>query len=601
MVKLSSFRQQRASGGSTRNFRSTFLPLWVLLALINLSLLPLVRSSTVGDSCLGDATLCNTPGHYCDAVLDTCQLVLSNYYSNGDGVARACGVGYTTLSAGAGAGLDARVACICRAGYGRSSNNDICERCVMGYFKLTTGDTLCTACAPGKFYDIDNAVFTPELDQCDDCASPAYTSLEPGGATGTDSQDACICSIGYGRSSGYENTACELCVAGFYKTEANNDACTKAPAPRKSPNSGTIEFLPRTDYWYFDKIEPAISSSSEVLKHVKIAFIVGLLTFMLLLIVQKLRGLSAFAGPDAAHASLAFARLLVLGHVAASGVLLYWTVQRPVPIAKTSWPRILVGTRYEMSWLHHLPRPVIAILSISLGVGAAYHPVPAILCILGSLLELIECTISAVEVRDYITQALVSKAPLCAGWITTGSLMAYYYRDLVSVALVSALLLSVFHVMILVGYVGPVDETEKERLLTYDLVDRGHLDRTGRMREQRSSQLAKRVLGSRLAAVTAADAAAAAARDQNYDNGKSKANGKSGGDQGSLGSASASASASLSRLPGSLLSMAGQQSAKNVYWGEGEVSSDEGEDEAGRLQDLDNSYRPTVRSKPKAD
>ena len=411
-----------------------------------------------------------------------------------------CDAGYTTGTAGDGTGSSAQTACICSSAHGRHSNSLPCVACVGGYHKASTGDSLCTPCAVGEFYDTDGSVYDGSTNQCETCGT-GYTSVL--GSADVFAQYACLCDIGYGRPTGSNGSACEKCTSGFYKIDVGDMECEEAAEYVAKDTSG-LNHVSTTEYWWFDKIQPSWASTNEVIATVRWAFLSGLAVLVLLLVFEELSGRAAFGGPIAAHKSVWFSRFLIVLHFLCNAILLHWSVYYDNMVARTSWPRILVGTKYEMSWLHHMPRAVTSLFFVGAGVGAAYHSFPALLCVLACFLDLISSIISAVELRDYINQSLSNGAPLGGDW-TKDTIMWYYYRDITSIALSSAVLFSVLHVMILLGYMGsPLRhlpgnggaawEDGRDRLLTYDKVAGGHLDRAARLREQRDKQLMKRVL-----------------------------------------------------------------------------------------------------------
>jgi hypothetical protein len=371
---------------------------------------------------------------------------------------------------------------------------------VGGYHKALTGDGLCTPCEVGEFYDTDGSVYDGSINQCETCGT-GYTSVV--GSADVSAQVACMCDAGYGRSSGSNASACEKCTNGFYKIDVGDMECEEA-AEYVSKDTSALNEAALTEYWWFDKIQPSWASTNEVISNVRMAFLSGLAALALLLIYEETTGGAAFGGPVAAHKTVWFSRLLIILHLICNAVLLHWCVYYDNMVARTSWPRILVGSKHEMSWLHHFPRALTSLFFVGTGVGSAYHVFPALLCVLACFLDIISSTVSAVELRDYINQSLSNNAPLGGDW-TKDTIMWYYYRDIVSIALSSAVLFSVLHIMVLIGHLGnPLssfnaaegssDGAQADRVLYYDKVAGGHLDRSSRMRELRDKQLMKRVL-----------------------------------------------------------------------------------------------------------
>jgi len=198
----------------------------VLLVILLVSLVRRGDASAVGDDCTAGVTICNTAGHFCDTgaevgAANTCQLVPVNFYSVvNSGTKSACGTGYVTTSTGAG-GNTAQEACICDLGYGRTINTNACVSCVAGYYKTASGDTVCTGCVIGKYYDTDLS-YDATADQCGACGTAYSTSAVA--ATGPDIQTGCECATGYGRAS--NAAVCDICTQGSYKTTVGDTDCT---------------------------------------------------------------------------------------------------------------------------------------------------------------------------------------------------------------------------------------------------------------------------------------------------------------------------------------------------------------------------------------
>ena len=455
----------------------------------------------------------------------------TNTWSNAGAIAcQSCGVGYVTTGPGMGAGDSSQKACICDAGYGRFDSSSTCVLCQPGTYKVTSGNVHCTPCDIGKYTNTTNlATYHPSLNECILC-DVGYTTVEPtntdsgtAGANGPNSQQACICDIGYGRtvsgSSSAKSVACVKCSLGKYKLVANDNSCLIAPPPVSFDTSG-LQNAPRTEgipLW-FDKIEPAFSSSQEVLVEIKIAFFCGFCGFLALLLIQKMRGQLAFAGAQAAHLSQFSVRIVIAIYCCSEVVLLSWMLTRDNLVGRTSWPRIFTGTKYEVSIIQHIPRPVFSLMFVTVAIGAAYHSIPAIIGITASLLDLAASIVSAVEMRAYLNLVLANLSPLGQGY-TQSQIMSYYYRDLLNISLCSFIIFATIHIMILVGYVpGPTDlmpgfadrkgstdpsgktlsHREGNGRITYDRINGGDYDRTARMRDARTVQLKRRVLKMQL-------------------------------------------------------------------------------------------------------
>jgi hypothetical protein len=417
--------------------------------------------------------------------------------SNQSGVCTSCGTGYTTVNPGEGAGANAQVACKCDTGYGRLNDSTECYSCVPGYYKSSVDDVVCTPCSVGKYFD-SSIAYDGTIDQCTSCGTGYTSNL---GATAIDAQQACICDVGYGRSDGSKLTPCEICGYGKYKIATGDMECNIAPTPINEDTSG-LNKVAITDYYWFDKIIPAaIISTNEIIIEIRWAFLCGLFLLIIMFLFEKIiLKQSPFGGPKAARFSLFILVIIIIIHIITTILFLYWSVNYNNMVARTSWPRLLVGTKYEMSYIQHYPRAVTSLVFVTIGLGAGYHPLLAILCILASILDLICSIISCIEMRDYLNQCITMSAPLGGDWTKNG-IMLYYYRDLFSIALSSCIIFTALHVMIIMGYITcsccGSGSSYSRRLLTYDQVggvNRSEFDVSTNMRVLRDRQLMKRVI-----------------------------------------------------------------------------------------------------------
>lgn len=128
------------------------------------------------------------------------------------------------------------------------------------------------------------------------------------------------------------------------------------------------------------------------------------------------------------------------------------------------------------SWIYGYGRPSLGIVFMIFGVISSMHPIPRIMCIFGCIQEIFFDSISAFQVRDYYNQIQNNLAPQSRNY-TTQMLLLYYYRDIVSIAICSYLLMMSISLTIIVGVCYP-------QIIPYGLIGGQDLDRCEIMRQQ---------------------------------------------------------------------------------------------------------------------
>ena len=218
---------------------------WLLFILAYL--LPYCDSSTIGEDCFGDVTVCDTAGHFCDvgATLggaNTCRLVPLNFYSViNTGTKIPCGTGYSTTSTGA-SGDTAQEACVCAVGYGRLTANDVtvaCTYCPIGYFKTVTDNLSCSGCGANSYfiYSTGGSYDPTSSSYCTTCG---VGFVSDDGAYGENKKVACRCAPGHGRYTDNDLTKnCPVCPLGKFKSVDNDLACSYCPGGTFAGSTGS--------------------------------------------------------------------------------------------------------------------------------------------------------------------------------------------------------------------------------------------------------------------------------------------------------------------------------------------------------------------------
>jgi hypothetical protein len=230
---------------------------------------------------------------------------------------------------------------------------------------------------------------------------------------------------------------------------------------------------------YFDYILPAFESTDSVIMHIKYAFGAGLCAFLALLMYICLT-CKMFFGAKAARRVMALARILIFCEIVLQFWLLDWAVRYDMLANRSSVPRITFSTSYSVSFIHHWPRPIIGIVFIGVGLFGDFHASLSLLAVLACLFLILFDAASAVEVRDHLSAVIQYGSPI--GDYTKNGLLIYYYRDIVSVGLSSAVMFCLLQYLVLVGFFQP-------NLIPLEAVQGGESNRAASMRRDRAVRL----------------------------------------------------------------------------------------------------------------
>eukprot|EP00601_Ochromonadales_sp_CCMP2298_P014031 CAMPEP_0173223222 /NCGR_PEP_ID=MMETSP1142-20121109/3671_1 /TAXON_ID=483371 /ORGANISM="non described non described, Strain CCMP2298" /LENGTH=259 /DNA_ID=CAMNT_0014151369 /DNA_START=137 /DNA_END=913 /DNA_ORIENTATION=+ len=234
-----------------------------------------------------------------------------------------------------------------------------------------------------------------------------------------------------------------------------------------------------------ESIPDAATSSSIALVHIKYSFVVGVGVFLLLSPFYRSR--KSFFDAIAARSVVRFARFFILVEILLLFVLyiLYFQYGRPVRL------HALLAYGNGDSWLYSYGRPTGGLVFISVGLMGEIHPLPRIMCVIGCVGQIIGDALSAAQVRDYYNQMTNLSAP--ASNYTPDAMLAYYWRDIISLGVSTVVLLLSGFLCVIVGFCDP-------QLIHPSLISALDLDRyqaMRSMREKRREMEREGVLGPR--------------------------------------------------------------------------------------------------------
>lgn len=206
------------------------------------------------------------------------------------------------------------------------------------------------------------------------------------------------------------------------------------------------------------------------IRDVRNSIIAGFVLFLITL--PFVRSRKSFFGAGAARKILLSVRFASLLECALTIPLFYCIINLGSPIAINSFAIYGDGN----SWIYGFGRPSVGLALITFGIIAGMHPVPRMLCIIGTVHTVTFDSLSAYQVMDYYIQMNNNLAPNPAKYTQT-ILRYYYYRDLFSITTCIYLLIMTIFAAIVMGCRNP-------QLISYQLIDGEHLNRSRIMNEQ---------------------------------------------------------------------------------------------------------------------
>lgn len=196
-----------------------------------------------------------------------------------------------------------------------------------------------------------------------------------------------------------------------------------------------------------ETIPDSFQSSQLELNHIKWSFVAGIAFFLLSL--PYCRSRKSFFDAIAARKVSKMFRTLVFAELICLCVLLVQYIGNGNPVILHAALDYGNGD----SWVFGYGRPSAGVIFIGLGLFGALLPIPRLLCMLGCLVQIVGDGLSAYQVRDYYRQVKFDAAP-GHGYSQHG-LLVYYWRDVVSLGLCTAVLLYAGYLSCIVGWCDP--------------------------------------------------------------------------------------------------------------------------------------------------
>lgn len=221
---------------------------------------------------------------------------------------------------------------------------------------------------------------------------------------------------------------------------------------------------------FIKEINPAVESEITSVRDLKYAILLAFGCFVILFPFYRSR--KSMWDAVAASNIIGFLRIFIYIEVLAGLLLLYFTISMGSPLTLHQFTSYGNGD----SWIYGYGRPLFGIFTIGVGSMGDMHPLPRIVCLLGTLVQIVMDGLSAFQVGELITQADKLSAP--TGLYSPVALQIYYYRDISSCGVnVYILLLNLLFICV-VGIANPP-------FITYQLIAGGDFDRCEVMRHQR--------------------------------------------------------------------------------------------------------------------
>jgi hypothetical protein len=199
------------------------------------------------------------------------------------------------------------------------------------------------------------------------------------------------------------------------------------------------------------------------------SFIIGFGLFLVTLLI--IRSQQSLFDEIVAKKITAIIRILSILEIFWMAPLLYSAMDLGSPIVLSTLPYNI-----GVSWIYGLGRPSLGIFLIIFGLIAGIHPLPRLLCIIGSAQALIFDSISAFQINDYQNQMRNNLAPVPSNY-STAMLSDYYFRDISSIVICTYLLMTTSFASVILGCCGP-------QTVPYVRVDGESFDRCQIMKQQ---------------------------------------------------------------------------------------------------------------------
>jgi hypothetical protein len=200
-----------------------------------------------------------------------------------------------------------------------------------------------------------------------------------------------------------------------------------------------------------NEIVTSFSSSLTALSHIKYSFFVGIGIFLVCFVFCRSK--KSFFDVIASRKVMKCLRTLIFFELCCLGVLFYFYFEYGSPILMNA--QFSYGSSsYSGNWLFSFPRPVTGLVLIGMGLFGDNHSIIRVFCMIGCGIQMIGDACSAYQVNDYRNQQLKNSAPHYNGY-TPDTLLTFYWRDIVSIAVCTAALLLAAHMTNIVGWCNP--------------------------------------------------------------------------------------------------------------------------------------------------
>jgi len=222
-----------------------------------------------------------------------------------------------------------------------------------------------------------------------------------------------------------------------------------------------------------ESLPDAVQSDELALMHIKISFLVGVAFFVLICPLYKSR--KSYFDAIAARNVIGLTRAFIFVELLLIFILYYFYFEKGALMDMHQY----LGYGNGDSWLYTYGRPSAGLVFIGIGMFAEMHPAPRYLCLVGCMVEVLGDALSAFQVRDYYMQVKYHSAP--SNGYTENEILAYYWRDIVSLGVCTTVCLLVVLLTVQVGFCEP-------QLIHPSQISGQELDRYAAMRRNKENR-----------------------------------------------------------------------------------------------------------------
>jgi hypothetical protein len=227
-----------------------------------------------------------------------------------------------------------------------------------------------------------------------------------------------------------------------------------------------------------ESIPTLASSTNYALRSLELSFLIGLGLFVVSL--PFCRSKKSSWDVICARRVLFLLRLFCFAEVGCLAVLLYMYCANSSPI------HLHAALKYNNndSWVYGFGRPVAGILFIAFGFFAEIHPIPRLLCTIGTMGQVMGDSLSAFQIHGYISQVQNKGAP--NNGYSISELQIYLWRDIISVGLCTVTFAYAMYLSVMLGFCLP--QLIHPSLLSGSFYDRFDVMHVGRMKRKYMEQ-----------------------------------------------------------------------------------------------------------------